>query len=99
MVVGSLSHTFTCNGGTTAYIVAWSVSGDVGGRVNLFRLRSDGNFQQIGFDVAFTGNVLDTPPGTGNYQYWVIAANSDNVDTVRKDPSSGFFASSGTCID
>jgi hypothetical protein len=99
MVVNSLSHTFTCNGGTTAYIVAWSVSGDPGGRVNIFRLKSGGSFQQIGFNESFAGNLFDQPPGSGNYQYWVIAANSDNVDTVRKDPGSGFFASNGTCID
>jgi hypothetical protein len=61
--------------------------------------RLDGNFQQIGSNTTFSGSLIDTPPGTGNYQYWVIAANSDNVDTVRKDPSSGFFSSNGNCID
>lgn len=99
MSINFLSNGFFCNSGTTRRIVTWNVSGDPGGQVNIFRLRSDGNFVQIGFTVAFISSLVDTPPTSGQYQYWVLAQNSDGKDALLKTPGSSFFTfTAGSCI-
>jgi hypothetical protein len=79
MVINSFSAVFFCDGGTTRFDVAWSVSGDPSGRVDIYRNGPDG-FNQIGTAVGFNASLVDTPPVNGNYQYWLIANNSDFED-------------------
>ena len=81
MVINTFSVAFFCNGGTTNFDVAWNVSGDPAGQVDIYRNYITGSsFVQIAADVSFVSSLVDVPPGNGSYQYWLIANNSDFAD-------------------
>ncbi len=85
MMIVSFSAVFFCDAGATRFDVSWSASGDAGGRVDIFRNGPDG-FTQIGNEVDLDSSLVDTPPSSGTYQYWLIANNSEFADeTATRD--------------